>query len=329
VTRLAGPASRPLGLLLAAATMAAAAGTVASLALFALAVGLALLTVSAGITVVVASSRVRVARTIVEREVQEDAPVRLRFDVQGMGRLGVRVEVEDDAGGWLDVRPPGAVAEVRVARRGEYRLLPSHVRVRDALGIFQRSRRVGSAEPLLILPAPVAQSSLDPAQPAAAGDPEPEGLQAHTPGLPLTRIHWPALARGAGLQVRRFAASPGGLPLVIVDTAGTCSSQAVDWAARTAAGQILALTRSGGCRVVLPGDAHATTVAGVDAGWRALHRRLARLGHSTHAPAAPRAPEASAILIRAAAAPPRQLRVLPPLPAGVVRLAIDGREAAA
>jgi uncharacterized protein (DUF58 family) len=268
-----------------------------------------------------------VTRTITKREVTEGEPVRLRFDAQGAGRLGIRVEAEDHAGTWFDVGTSGAFSELAVGRRGEYRLLPSRVRVRDAFGIFQRLRRVGAAEPLLILPMPEAAANLVPPQPAVGGDPEPDGLQEHTAGIPLARIHWPALARGAGLQVRRFAASPSDLPLVVVDTAGTRDPQAVDWAARTAAGQILALTRSGGCRVVLPGDARATTVAGPDAGWRAVHRRLARLGGSVDGPAPAPAGAAPAILIRATAAPAALLRALPqPLPPGVVPATTDRPE---
>ena len=318
--------TRPLGLLLVAAVIAAGAEAVASLALFALAAGLALLVACSGLTVAVAAKRVNVARTVVEREVQEDAPVRIRFAVEGPRWLPVGVEAEDHAGGWLEVDAAGAVAELRVGRRGEYRLLPSRVRFRDPFGIFGLARRAGSAEPLLVLPAPLTHANLAPRHPAVNSDPEPDGLQEHIPGTPLARIHWPALARGAGLQARRFAAAPGGLPLVVVDTAGTPDPRAVDWAARTAAGHVLALTRSGGCRVVLPGDAGETTVIGVDAGWRVLHRRLARLRASLQSP--PPRGSGDAILVRASQAPAALLRALPrPLPARVVPAAPDRREA--
>jgi uncharacterized protein (DUF58 family) len=188
--------------------------------------------------------------------------------------------------------------------------------------------RAGTPEPLLILPTPDGQANLHPRHPAARSDPEPDGLRAHTPGDPLARIHWPALARGAGLQVRRFAAAPSGLPLVVVDTAGTRDSHAVDWAARTAAGHILALTRSGGCRVLLPGDATETTVIELEAGWRALHRRLARLEASMLGASPQLAQGTPAVCVRASAAPAGPARATPQaLPLGVVPVVSDAFEA--
>jgi uncharacterized protein (DUF58 family) len=319
---------RPLGLLLLAAAMVAEAETVASLALFAAAVGLMLLVAFAGLTAALAARRLTVSRTVIEREVQEDDPVRLRFDVHGIEWLPVRVEAEDQAGAWVDVSPDGTFLEVRVGRRGAYRLLPSRLRVRDPLGIFEWPLRAGLPEPILILPTPDGRARLHPRHPATKADPEPDGLRAHTPGDSLARIHWPALARGAGLQVRRFASAPGGLPLVVVDTAGTRDSHAVDWAARTAAGHILALTRSGGCRVLLPGDATETTVSELEGGWRALHRRLAGLEASVLRAPSRVAPGTPAIRVSASAAPARPLRALPPvLPLGVVPVVSEALEA--
>jgi uncharacterized protein (DUF58 family) len=327
VRRLAASFGKPLCLLLLAAAMGAGAATIPSLALFAAGVGLALLTACAGVSVALAPRRVTVARTVLGREVQENDPVRVRFDAHGGDWLGVRLEVEIDPGTWVEIARAGSITEVTVERRGEYRLLRSRVRVRDALGIFERSWRVGSVEPILILPTPAVPANRNPSRPATGGDPEPDGLQEHSPGTPLARIHWPALARGAGLQVRRFAAAPGGLPLVVVDTAGARDVFAVDWAARTAAGHILALTRSGGCRVVLPGDVSETTVIGLEAGWRPLHRRLARLAGSLQAPAWGPAAGAAAIVVRASAAPPGPAGPLPrPLPQGVVPAATNRSE---
>jgi uncharacterized protein (DUF58 family) len=298
------------------------------LALFALAVGLMLLVACAGLTGALAALRLAVSRTVIAREVQEDDPVRLRFDVHGIKWLPVRVEAEVESGAWVDLAPGGTFLEVRVQRRGVYRLLPSRLRVRDALGIFEWPLRAGLPEPLLILPTPDGQANLHPRHPATTAEPEPEGLRAHTPGDPLARIHWPALARGAGLQVRRFAAAPSGLPLVVVDTAGTRDSHAIDWAARTAAGHILALTRSGGCRVLLPGDATETTVTELEAGWRALHRRLARLDASVLGTPPQLAGATPAIRVRASAAPAGPARALrPALPLGVVPVVSEAFEA--
>ena len=94
--------------------------------------------------------------------------------------------------------------------------------------------------------------------------------------------------QSAGFTGRRWPAAPAcssdgwshrlaGLPLVVVDTADTGDPRAVDWAARTAAGVILRLAGTGGCRVLLPGDQVATTVTDLTAAWRGVHRRLALL----------------------------------------------------
>jgi uncharacterized protein (DUF58 family) len=298
------------------------------LALFAVAVGLMVLVALAGLTAALAARRLTVSRMVIEREVQEDDPVRLRFDVEGIEWLPVRVQAEDQSGGWVDLAPPGGSLEITVRRRGAYRLLPSRLRVRDALGIFEWTLRAGVPEPLLILPTPGGQANLHPRHPVPGPDPEPDGLRAHTPGDPLARIHWPALARGAGLQVRRFAAASSGLPLVVVDTAGTSDSHAVDWAARTAAAHILAFTRGGGCRVLLPGDATETTLVELEAGWRALHRRLATLDASVLATPTQLAQGAPAIRVRASAAPARPARGLPwALPVGVVPVESEAFEA--
>jgi uncharacterized protein (DUF58 family) len=321
--------TKPLGLVVLAAALAAGAESTASFALFALAVGLMLLIAGAGLTAALAARRLTVSRTVIDREVQEDDPVRLRFDVNGLKWLPVRVEAEDQSGSWVGLAPAATFLEVKVPRRGAYRLLPSRVRVRDALGIFEWRLRAGVPAPLLILPRPDGQANAHSRHPAAGRGPEPDGLRAHMPGDPLARIHWPALARGAGLQVRHFGAPPSGLPLVVVDTAGTRDLHAVDWAARTAAGQILALTRGGGCRVLLPGDATATTVVELEAGWRALHRRLAMLEASALGTPSQLARGTDAIRVRASAAPAGLASALPQtLPRGVVPGAGEGVETA-
>jgi uncharacterized protein (DUF58 family) len=307
-----------LALLLLAAALAAAAISVASLALFALALGLAVLTTCAVIVVWIAAHRLAVVRTITELEVQEDVPVCVRFDVRRETWLPIRLEARHQSGAWVALGQDGGAVELTVGRRGTYRLAPSQLRLRDLFGICDWPLRAGQAEPLLILPTPDDPADAESRRRATADDPEPDGFQAYVPGLPVARIHWPALARGAGLQVRRFAAPPSGLPLVVVDSAGTRDSLALDWTARRAAGLILALARSGGCRVLLPGDASETTVNAPDAGWRAVHRRLATLDASVLSSAPPGAGHGSVVQIRASAAPTAaMLAQARPLPPGV------------
>jgi uncharacterized protein (DUF58 family) len=295
----------PLALLLAAAALAAVAGAVPAPALMPVAMGLALVTVAACAATTLAARRVTVTRTLIVHEAREYEPIPVDFEVTGLGRLPVTLEAFSGAGAWT---PLGAL-ELTVPRRGAHRLAPSELRLRDPLGIACRHMTAGQPEGLLILPAPEERLLRAPAAGTAAGDPEPDGLQAYAPGIPMARIHWPALARGAGLHARRLAAGPHELPLVVVDTSGALRPGAIDWAARTAAGHVLRLARNGGCRVRLPGDRRDTTVADA-AAWRALHRRLALL---EPAPATP-APRAA---IRIAAAAATALPPPPPLPRGV------------
>jgi uncharacterized protein (DUF58 family) len=307
--------TRPLAVLAGAAGLATLAASVASLALFVVAIGLVLLTAAAGTAVLLSASRVTVERFISAREVQEDAPVRLRFRALRTTRLPVQLEIEDHSGGWKAIGDGDTSVELFVGRRGTHWLAPSRVRLRDALGIFERRLLAGRRDPLLILPTPQGSASLQPGHLATGDEPEPQGLRPYASGTPLSRIHWPSLARGAGLQVRHFAPSPGGVPLVVLDTAGASSAKAVDWAVRTAAGYILTFARTGGCRVRLPGDTQETSVAGVDGDWRAMHRRLAMLGD--RAPTTPPTPAAQQLHVRAAAAP-AGLPPAPPLPPGVL-----------
>ena len=299
-----------------AAALAVTAAIAASLALFAVAVGLIVLTVASATMVAVASSKVTVARMISPHETEEDAPIRLHFHVQGRTWLPVQIEIEDHAGGWIHVRESAAGVDLCVARRGPHWLGPSRLRLRDALGIFERRLLAGRPEPLLVLPAPDASPHDRVRHRVTVDEPELQGLAPYTPGAPLTRIHWPALARGAGLQVRRVASAQGGVPLVVVDTAGAPSREAIDWAARVAAGYILTLARHGGCRVLLPGESAETMVNG-PAEWRAMHRRLATISSSAPRDLRALAADTRVFHVRAADAP-ATIAPAPGLPRGVL-----------
>lgn len=304
-------------LLLVAVALTVVAAGLASLALFAVAIGLVLVTAYAGVTVALASRRLTVGRTISHGEVQEGDPIRVRFDVHGITWLPVLLETRDQSGRWVGLGPGATTVKLAVPRPGSYWLVPSRLRFRDALGIFELPMRAGRHEPLLILPAPDCEAPIHPVGRAALDDPEPDGVRPYTPGTPLARINWAALARGAGLQVRHFTAESRAMPLIVVDTARAPDTRALDWTARTAAGFILALARGGGCRVLLPGDATETSITAVDSEWRAIHRRLATLAPSAAAIQRPLAGQATAICVRAAAAP-RGFPPAPPLPPDVV-----------
>jgi uncharacterized protein (DUF58 family) len=271
-------------------------------AVFALGAGLALATVGAWAAVLIAAHRLRVSRTVLVREVREDEALTVHFDVQGVSRLPVWLEVQDGSGIWVALAARGDTLAMPSGPRGAHRLAPSPLRMRDALGIAERRLEAGEAEPILVLPAPQDGGVLAAMHAAVGRDRDPDGLQPYAAGTPIARIHWPSMARGAGLHARRFAAPPGGLPLVVVDTAGGPDRAAVDWTARVAAGQILRLIRAGGCRVLLPGDRTPTTVADPPA-WRAMHRRLATLAAGGEHCSPPLGARESIIRIAAAQAP--------------------------
>ena len=75
---------------------------------------------------------------------------------------------------------------------------------------------------------------------------------------------------------------------------------------------MLALARSGGCRVLLPGDRVPTTLEDVG-GWPAMHRRLATLEPGGRA-----APVSDPLVVRVADAEVAERGALPP---GVVAMA--------
>jgi uncharacterized protein (DUF58 family) len=268
-------------------------------------VGLVVVTAAAWATVTAASRRLSVWRYVPTREAIEDTPLRVRFDVDGIGHLPVTLEAQLAGDAWLPLAAGVTELALTIGRRGAHGLGPSPLRVRDALGIAERRLNAGRFELLLALPRPDAGALATRTRTGSTDEVDLDGLVPYTSGTPIGRIHWPALARGAGLHARRIAPAADALPLVIVDTGGNLGDGAVDWAARVAAGVILRLARAGGCRVLLPGDRIATTVSGMGRQWRAVHRRLALMQPS--APGARRPPVAerptSTVRIDAAQAP--------------------------
>ena len=308
---------RPVAALACAAGAGAVAAIMDSRALFALAIGFVLLVSTAWLVLAASARWVTVERRLGPTEVQEDGSIRVGFTVRGPAWLPTRVEVEDHAGGWVEVPPSGLALELTVRRPGMYWLAPSKIRWCDTIGMFERPGLAGHAHRLLILPAPRGESQVYSLQSDSTDDPEPQGLKPYVPGMPLTRIHWPTLARGAGLQARHIAPPPDRLPLLVVDVAGATTLEALDWAVRVAAGRILRLARTGGCRVLLPGETTPTSVIGVGGDWRRLHRRLATLASDGAACNGPSPPAlAGTIRVRAVNAP-KALPPAPPLPRGV------------
>ncbi len=187
----------------------------------------------------------------------------------------------------------------RFARRGLRQLEPPAVAVHDPLGLASWTcRGAGSRQELLVLPAtePVrwgprrrsqrsdsAGGSVS-AEPLAAVD--VDGLRPYRVGTPASRIHWAALARGAGLLERRLRADGDTRPLVVLDARGRGPEEHLDAAVRAAASLTLELARLGGCRLLLPGDRRALTLEPDLVSWPRAHIRLALIegGRSAQAP---------------------------------------------
>jgi uncharacterized protein (DUF58 family) len=120
---------------------------------------------------------------------------------------------------------------------------------------------------------------------------EVDGLRPYRPGTPASRIHWAALARGAGLLERRLRAEHETRPLVILDARvdeeppSSAGSVALDAAVRAAASLILELARRGGCSALTAGESRPLEIDERLGGWPAVHARLALVTALSNPPA--------------------------------------------
>jgi uncharacterized protein (DUF58 family) len=174
--------------------------------------------------------------------------------------------------------------EVTFARRGRRRLPAPALVLRDPFGLAQRVVPGPASDEVLVLPRvhPVrAGGGGGEAMPAharaaliAAAETEIDGLRPHREGAPASRIHWPALARGAGLMERKLISEADSRPLVVLDPRGG-SEEALDAAVRAAASLTVHFARRQGCALLLPGDRRARVVEPDLLAWPAAHVRLA------------------------------------------------------
>jgi uncharacterized protein (DUF58 family) len=214
----------------------------------------------------------------------------------------------------------GRTASVRIVarfpRRGIRRIDPPSLVVADSLELA-RAVVVSPSIPqeLLVLPrtervrwAPGAGEKWRRAAGTASVEPlgatEVDGLRPYRDGTPASRIHWPALARGAGLLERRLRADTDSRPLVVVDARGSGPAEHLDAAVRAAASLVLELGGRVGCGLLLPGEHRPLEVEPDLAAWPVAHARLALIegGPDTRAPGlAPGARSAQVVYVSATA----------------------------
>jgi uncharacterized protein (DUF58 family) len=175
----------------------------------------------------------------------------------------------------------------RFPRRGIRRIDPPTLVVSDALELA-RVVRVSPSPPqeLLVLPrtervrwVPGAGEKWRRAAGMASVEPmgatEVDGLRPYRQGTPASRIHWPALARGAGLLERRLQADTDSRPLVVLDARGGGPPEHLDAAVRAAASLVLELGGRVGCGLLLPGEHRPLEVEPDHTTWPIAHTKLA------------------------------------------------------
>jgi uncharacterized protein (DUF58 family) len=240
-----------------------------------------------------------VERSLLEDRVVEGEPVEAMIAVR-RGPLGLPGgEVIDPLAGTpvsisrpLSLVAGGSKADVRVvarfSRRGLRRLEPPSLLVCDMLELASTVRvGQGKTQELLVLPRTErvkwvsrerglraeGSDARQAEEPLAAVD--VDGLRPYRPGTPASRIHWAALARGAGLLERRLRADGDTRPLIVLDARCPGPEEHLDAAVRATASLTLELARQGGCRVLLPGERRAVAVETDLVSWPGVHARLA------------------------------------------------------
>lgn len=273
--------------------------------------GVALVIIGLGVPpwIRLAARGASVTRKIHADRVIEDQPLEATIEVRP-GRLGLPGgEVLDGfAGGALALAgrralgSSGRRSAVRVVarfpRRGRRRFDPPALVLRDPLRLTRLARPGrGAAEELLVLPRTERLRWLgeepgerpEPATVAAAAEAfaatEVDGLRPYRPGAPASRIHWPALARGAGLLERRLRSDGDSGPLVVLDARTSASPELFDAAVRAAASLALELASRTGCELLLPGERRSLRLGPDLVAWPAAHARLALVEGGPEAPA--------------------------------------------
>lgn len=275
-----------------------------------------------------AAASTRVTRRLHAERVVEDQPIEATLEVE-YGPLGLPgCEIDDP----LASRPLAlrlrttplrrGRSELRIVarfeRRGRRILGAPRLALHDPLGLAAITREGrGQGQEVLVLPRilrprPLPGAASDPLAGAEnAVSPEPlaatevDGLRAYQRGTPASRIHWPALARGAGLLERRLRADAGLGPLVVLDSRCSDAGEPLDRAVRAAASLTYELARRSGCELLLPGDRRPIQIEPELGAWAGAHARLALVEGGPATPAPALIPRAGRVFYVAAELPPR------------------------
>ena len=240
-----------------------------------------------------AADAVRISRILDVDRVIEEQPVEARIQIQGpLGLPGAEVHDPLSAGAIAIASSRSRELELRVLsrfpRRGRITLPTPYLRLGDQLGLAESVGRCSApAQELLVLPRtervswrdagghPELHSAGAVVTPEPTGATELDGLRHYRPGTPASRIHWPAVARGAGLLERRLLPDGDSGPLVVLDARSSGPDALLDAAVRAAASLTLELARKDGCDLLLPGQRRAVHVGRDLAAWPDAHARLA------------------------------------------------------
>jgi uncharacterized protein (DUF58 family) len=310
--------------------------------LFVPAVALVVLGAGAPAWVWLAARGARTERHLPTGRVIEDLPIQATIEVR-RGRLGLPgAEVIDPfTGSRFELsqirgeRTAHVHVRSRFPRRGLHRLPAPSLTVRDPLELA-RAEAVGTGPPqqMLVLPRtePVRwlgaghgrrlQLPDGDAGSEAMAAVDLDGLRPYRPGTPASRIHWPAVARGAGLIERRLQADGDTRPLVILDArtpvpGDPACEEMLDAAVRAAASLVLELAGSGGCGLLLPGESRPTAIDRELSAWPAAYARLAVVQSSgARAPALSNVTGRAASMLYVAAWPVERLGAILTGPGG-------------
>ena len=202
--------------------------------------------------------------------------------------------------------------------------------VRDPLGLWERQLESERIEELVVLPRidPVRWAGEGPwargrsAGSGSASDAsaprgglaqfEVDGLRPYRDGSPASRIHWPAVARTGQMIERRLVAGGEPRPLVVFDPRGERDPSQRERAMRATASLCVALARSGGCDLLLPGGRRALTIDPALRSWPEAHVRLAVSDAGASPAVVPRMAGGAVLWVTAGRTPPSSVRRLQP-----------------